>query len=123
MLPDRADTIAIIEEQVAKAAEYWGTEFDVEHNAYNELILADVKITRQQFAELVEAKIAIQWADQHADLSRYGLEDECDWFTRAEFIREQRAEWVEPILATVARRTREAREFENADRLNEQLAA
>jgi len=123
MLPDRADTTAIVEEAVNKAVEYWGTEFDVEHTAYNELILADVKITRQQFAELVEARIAIHWADQHADLSRYGGPDNCDWFTRAEFIREQRAEWTEPIKHTVCRRTRDARQFETADTLNELQAA
>jgi len=115
MLPDRADTTAVIEEAVTRAAEYWGTEFDVEHQAFQQLTLADVKITRQQFAELVEARIAIEWADNHSDLSRYGYEDDCDWFTRAEFIREQRAEWVTPILNAVARRTREAREFETAD--------
>jgi hypothetical protein len=113
--PDRADTTAIVEDAVAKASEYWGTEFDVEHEAFRSLVLADVKITRQQFAELVEAKIAIEWADNHADLTRYGGPDDCDWFARAEFIREQRAEWVEPILATVCRRTRDARQFETAD--------
>ena len=115
MLPDRADTTAVVEAAVAKAAEYWGTEFDVEHEAFTELHLADVKITRHQFAELVEARIAIAWADMHADLSRYDGPDQADWFTRAEFIREQRAEWVEPIMATVVRRTRDARQFETDD--------
>jgi hypothetical protein len=117
MLPDRADTTAIVEEAVNKAVEYWGTEFDVEHTAYNELILADIKIARQQFAELVEARIAIHWADNHADLSRYDGPDNADWFARAEFIREQRAEWVDPIIASVCRRTRDARQFETADLL------
>ena len=115
MLPDRADTTALVNEAVAKAVEYWGTEFDVEHEALTGLHLADVVITRQQFAELVEARIAIAWADRHADLSRYDGPDAADWFTRAEFIREQRAEWVDPIIATVCRRTRDARQFETDD--------
>jgi hypothetical protein len=115
--PDRADTAAVVEEAVTKAAEYWGTEFDVEHEAFNQLTLADIKITRHQFAELVEARIAIHWADNHADLSRYDGPDQADWFTRAEFIREQRAEWTEPIMNTVIRRTRDARQFETADAL------
>lgn len=123
MLPDRADTVAVIETAVQKAVEYWGTEFDVEHTAYNDLILADVKITRQEFAELVEARIAVAWADQHADLSRYDLEDSCDWFTRAEFIRQQREEWIAPITNRVVRRTRDARQFETADTLNDLQAA
>lgn len=115
MLPDRANTAAVVDEAVTKAAEYWNTEFDVEQEAFTELTLADVRITRHQFAELVEARIAIEWADRHADLTRYGGGDNEDWFARAEFIREQRDEWVDPIMAAVVRRTRDARQFETAD--------
>ena len=118
MLPDRADTAAVVEEAAAKAAEYWGTEHDVEHTELNRLKLADIVITRQEFAELVEARIAINWADNHSDLTRYGWdEDEADWFTRAEFIRQQREEWYGPTLARIVRRTRDARQFETADTL------
>ncbi|QKY78985.1 hypothetical protein Jinkies_37 [Arthrobacter phage Jinkies] len=118
MLPDRADTTAVVEQAVKNAAEYWGTEFDTEHAELNKLHVADVVITRQEFAELVEARIAVEWADNHADLSRYGGDDDCDWFTRAEFIRQQREEWIVPIMARVVRRTRDARQFET-----EQVAA
>jgi hypothetical protein len=118
MLPDRADTAAVVEEAAAKAAEYWGTEHDVEHQELNRLKLADIVITRQEFAELVEARIAVAYADSHADLTRYGWDDdEADWFTRAEFIRQQREEWIVPIMARVVRRTRDARQFEAADNL------
>lgn len=116
MLPDRADTAAVVEEAVQKAAEYWGTEFDTEHTELNRLKLADIVITRQEFAELVEAKIAIQWADNHADLSRYGWADDEDWFNRSEFIRQQRDEWYAPTLARIVRRTRDARQYETADK-------
>lgn len=115
MLPDRADTAAVVEEAVNKAAEYWGTPHDTEHTELNRLKLADIVITRQEFAELVEARIAIAWADQHADLSRYDGDDNCDWFTRAEFIRQQRDEWYVPTLARIVRRTRDARQFETDD--------
>jgi hypothetical protein len=113
--PDRADVKAIVEDAVNRAVEYWGTAHDEEAAILAELHVADVKITRGQLQEMVEAKIAIDWADQHADLSRFGWPDDCDWFTRAEFIREQREQWFESTLATVVTRTREARRFESAD--------
>ena len=106
MLPDRADTAAVVEEAAAKAAEYWGTEHDTEHTEHARIAAAGVVITRQEFAELVEARIAVAYADQHADLTRYGWDDdEADWFTRAEFIRQQREEWITPVMARVVRRT------------------
>jgi hypothetical protein len=110
--PDRADTAAVVTEAVDRAAEYWNTEFDEEAMILARLHLADVVITRQQFAEMVEAKIAISWADQHADLSRFGLPDDCNWITRAEFIREQREGWFDAILAVVVSRTRAPRELD-----------
>ena len=113
--PDRADTAAVVTEAVKRAAEYWGTEFDEEALAYAGLISADIQITRQQFAEMVEAKIAIDWADQHADLSRFGWPDDCDWITRAEFIREQREQWHDAILKTAVTRTTTMRAARDAD--------
>lgn len=113
--PDRADVKAVVEQAVDRAVEYWGTAHDEEAVILAELHVADIKITRGQFQEMVEAKIAINWADDHADLSRFGWPDDCDWFTRAEFIREQREEWLDSTLATVITRTREARRFETAD--------
>jgi len=113
--PDRADVKAVVEQAVDRAVEYWGTAHDEEAVILAELHVADIKITRGQFAELVEARIAISWADQHADLSRFGWPDNCDWFTRAEFIREQREEWFESTLRRVIVTTREARRFESAD--------
>jgi hypothetical protein len=110
--PDRADTAAVVTEAVDKAVEYWGTAHDEEALILARLHLADVKITRQQFAEMVEAKIAINWADRHADLSRFGLPDDCNWFTRSEFIREQREEWFDAILTTVVTRTRAPRQHD-----------
>ena len=115
--PDRADTKALVEDAVNRAVEYWGTAHDEEAMILAELHIADVKITRGQFQEMVEARIAINWADQHADLSRFGWPDDCDWFTRAEFIREQREQWHDATLTTVVTRTREARRFETADQL------
>jgi hypothetical protein len=115
MLPDRADTAAVVTEAVNKAAEYWGTEFDTEHTELNKLHVADIVITRAEFQELVEARIAIDWADQHADLTRYGGSDNADWFTRSEFIREQREEWFGPIMHRVVTRTRTRRQFETDD--------
>lgn len=113
--PDRADVKAVVEAAIDRAVEYWGTAHDEEAVILAELHVADIKITRGQFQEMVEAKIAVNWADAHADLSRFGWGDDCDWFTRAEFIREQREEWLDSTLATVITRTREARRFETAD--------
>jgi hypothetical protein len=110
--PDRADTAAVVTEAVDKAVEYWGTAHDEEALILARLHTNDIVITRGQFAEMVEAKIAINWADQHADLSKFGLPDECNWITRAEFIREQREEWFDAILNTVVTRTRAPRAFD-----------
>jgi hypothetical protein len=115
--PDRADIAAVVTEAVTRAAEYWNGPHDVEAQTLAELTIADVQITRQQFAEMVEAKIAIDWADQHADLSRFGWPDDCDWTTRAEFIREQREEWHDAIVKTVVARTRAVRAARDADQL------
>lgn len=113
--PDRADTAAVVTEAVDKAVEYWGTAHDEEALILARLHTHDVVITRQQFAEMVEARIAINWADNHADLSRFGLDDECDWITRAEFIKEQRDDWFDAILTTVIARTLTARAATCAD--------
>lgn len=113
--PDRADITAVVTEAVNRAAEYWNGPHDQEAVILAELHVADIRITRGQFAEMVEARIAISWADQHADLSRFGWPDDCDWFTRAEFIREQREEWLDATLRRVIEVTREARRFETAD--------
>jgi hypothetical protein len=110
--PDRADTVAVIEDAITRAVEYWGTPHDIEAVVFAELLAADVKITRGQFQELVESKLAIAWADQHADLSRYGLQDDCNWFTRHEFIREQREDWYAPTLRAVVAATRAPRQFD-----------
>ena len=115
--PDRADVKAVIEQAVDRAVEYWGTAHDEEAVILAELHVADVQISRGQFEEMVEAKIAINWADQHADLSRFGWPDNCDWTTRAEFIREQREEWFESTVRTVVARTRAVREARDADQL------
>jgi hypothetical protein len=117
MLPDRADTTAIIEEAVTQAAEYWGTEHDQEAALLAALQQQGVHIKRNEFAELVEAKIAITWADQHADLSRYGWADNEDWPNRAEFIRQQREEWYAPTLDRVVCRTRETLTLTHIDDL------
>lgn len=110
--PDRADTTAVIEEAITRAAEYWGGPHDVEALVFAELLAADVKITRGQFHELVESKIALTWADSNADLSRFGWPDSCNWFTRSEFIRQQRAEWYDPTLRAVISATRAPRQFD-----------
>lgn len=110
--PDRADTITVIEEAVARAAEYWGGPHDVEAVEHATLLAADVKITARQFAELVESTIAIQHADQHADLSRYGWPDNCNWWTRSEFIRQQRDQWYDPTMRAVISATRAPRQFD-----------
>lgn len=113
--PDRADVAAVVTEAVSRTAEYWNGPHDIEAQTLAQLVIADVQITRQQFAEMVEAKIAIDWADQHADLSRFGWSDACDWSTRAEFIREQREEWHDAILRTVVTRTATVRAARDAD--------
>lgn len=115
--PDRADTKAVITEAVDQAVEYWGGPYDEEALILARLHLADVVITRQQFAEMVEAKLAINWADSNADLSRFGWPDDCDWTARAEFIREQREEWLDATLATVVTNTRTVRAARDADHL------
>jgi hypothetical protein len=115
--PDRADVAAVVTEAVNRAAEYWGTPHDIEAVVFAELTVADIKITRGQFQEMVEAKIAIDWADNHADLSQWDLADNCDWTTRAEFIREQRDGWHDAILKTVVARTNAARAAADADAL------
>jgi hypothetical protein len=115
--PDRADVAAVVTEAVNRAAEYWGGPHDIEVVVFAELTVADIQITRGQFQEMVEAKIAIDWADNHADLSQWDLGDACDWTTRAEFIREQREGWHDAILKTVVNRTRTARAARDADAL------
>ena len=115
--PDRADITAVVTDAVKRAAEYWNGPHDIEAPLLAELTVADIQITRQQFAEMVEAKIAIDWADQHADLSRFGWPDDCDWTTRAEFIREQRDEWHDAILRGVVTRTATLRAARDADQL------
>lgn len=115
MLPDRADTAAVIEEAVQQAAEYWGTPHDQEAALLAGLQQQGVQIKWHEFNELVEARIAITWADQHADLSRYDEADDCDWVTRAEFIRQQRDEWYTPTLTRVVNRTRDKWAATSAD--------
>lgn len=117
MLPDRADTTAVVEEAVTQAAEYWGTEHDQEAALLAHLQQQGVQIKRNEFNELVEARIAVTWADQHADLSAYGWADNEDWPNRAEFIRQQRDEWYAPTLDRVVRRTREKWTATAADEL------
>jgi hypothetical protein len=121
--PDRADTTAVIEEAVTRAAEYWAGPHDVEHVVFAELLAADVKITRNQFHELVESKIALDWADSHDDLSRYGWPDACNWFTRSEFIRQHRDEWYTPTLRAVVSATREPRRFDELMTVDRAAAA
>ncbi|QDK01913.1 hypothetical protein SEA_VIBAKI_32 [Arthrobacter phage Vibaki] len=118
--PDRADTVAVIEEAITRAAEYWGGPHDVEALEFAKLIEADVVITSRQFQELVESKIAFEYADQHADLSRFGWPDNCSWFTRSEFIRQHREQWYDPTMRAVLSATRAPRQFDElieADRL------
>lgn len=115
--PDRADVAAVVTEAVSSAAEYWNGPHDIETKTLAQLVISDVQITRQQFAEMVEARIAIDWADQHADLSRFGWSDACDWSTRAEFIREQREQWHDAILKSVVARTAAVRAARDADQL------
>lgn len=110
--PDRADTTAVLHEAITRAVEYWGTIHDEEVVILAELRVADIKITNGQFKELVESTIAVQWADSHADLSRYGWPDDCSWFTRHEFIRQQREDWYGPTLRAVLSATREPRQFD-----------
>lgn len=117
MLPDRADTTATIEAAVTRATEYWGGPHDQEFVILAELQQQGIVIKRADLADMVEARIAIDWADQHADLTRYGLSDEADWFTRAEFIQQQRTEWLQPALARVVRRTWEQQQATRADQL------
>jgi hypothetical protein len=118
--PDRADTVAVLTEAITRAVEYWGGPHDEEVVILSELRVADVKITNGQFKELVESTIAMQWADSHADLSRYGWPDNCNWFTRSEFIRQQRDQWFDPTMRAVVSATRAPRQFDEfieADRL------
>lgn len=110
--PDRADTTAVLTEAITRAVEYWGTEHDEEVVILSELRVNDVIITNGQFKELVESTIAIAWADNHADLSRYGWPDNCNWFTRHEFIRQQREHWFDPTLKAVISATRTPRQFD-----------
>ncbi len=110
--PDRADTAAVIEEAVDRAAKYWGGPHDIEAVIFAKLLADDVKITRGQFQELVESSIAIDHADNHADLSRFGWPADCNWFTRAEFIRQQREEWYAPIMSAVVTATRAPRQLD-----------
>ena len=110
--PDRADTKAVLTEAITRAVEYWGGPHDEEVVILAELRVADVVITNGQFKELVESTIAITWADSHADLSRYGWPDNCNWFTRSEFIRQQREHWFDPTMRAVISATREPRRFD-----------
>jgi len=110
--PDRADTKAVLTEAITRAVEYWGGPHDEEVVILAELRVADVVITNAQFKELVESTIAIDWADNHADLSRYGWPDNCNWFTRSEFIRQQREHWFDPTMRAVISATREPRRFD-----------
>jgi hypothetical protein len=121
--PDRADTVAVITEAITRAVEYWGGPHDEEVVILAELRVADIIITNGQFKELVESTIAMQWADSHADLSRYGWPDNCNWFTRHEFIRQQREQWYDPTMRAVISATRAPRQFDELMTTDDLVAA
>lgn len=110
--PDRADTEKTLRTAVTRAVEYWGGPHDEEVLILAELRTADIKITNGQFRELVESTIATDWANDHADLSRYGWNDACNWYTRSEFIRQQREHWFDPTLRAVLSATRAPRQYD-----------
>lgn len=118
MLPDRADTIAVVEEAVTQAVDYWNTPNDEEQLLLARLGKQGVVITQQQFGVMVEARIAMTHADNHEDLTAWGLPDNCDWVTRVEFIHEQRVEWYDPAMKAVVTATRERHEATAADEAN-----
>ena len=84
------DTVgAIVNRAADQALEYWGTPHDQEDQILRDLLAKGIIANRVAFAEVVEAKIAADWARNGNDLIGYGYAGHVDRQTRALFIEQQ----------------------------------
>ena len=80
---------ALISRAADQALEYWGLPQDQEGVILDRLARRGISIHPEQFREIVEAKIAADWARNGNDLVGYGYDGHVDHETRAFFIERQ----------------------------------